>query len=368
MMDLPGGVAPPEHSVDQGVAWHFGDPFGEQRAATRSVALFDRSHRGVIVVSGEDRLSWLHSLTTQHLNELRDGQGTEGLVLTIQGRVEHHFALAELDGQVFLDTEPVPPPADGGPAQGALFDYLRSMVFWSKVEPRAATEEYGLLTLVGPQTRDVLAAVGLPMPARDVVITAAGGFVRGTSWPGAGAVDLMLPRAELTRRWAELRAAGAVPSGSMAWEALRVESLIPRLGMDTDDKTIPHEVSWIPRAVHLHKGCYRGQETVARVQNLGRPPRRMVLLHLDSVDEDPPAPGEPVTSGGRAVGRIGTAVRHHELGGIALALLKRSVPADAELTVGNRAARIDPDSIPAEEGPQPGRQAVARLRGGPSPR
>ena len=153
----------------------------------------------------------------------------------------------------------------------------------------------------------------------------------------------------------------------MAFEALRVDALAPRLHRDTDDRTIPHEVGWIPSAVHLTKGCYRGQETVARVANLGRPPRRTVLLHLDAGDEELPAPGDPVLRDGRAVGRVGTVVLHHELGPVALALVKRSVPVDAELVagVGDRAApaRIDPDSVPPEnDTPPPGR--AAQIRGG----
>ena len=176
-----------------------------------------------------------------------------------------------------------------------------------------------------------------------------------------------MPRAEKDAWLARLAAAGARPAGTMAFEALRVEALAPRLHRDTDDRTIPHEVGWIPSAVHLTKGCYRGQETVARVANLGRPPRRMVLLHLDAGDEELPAPGDPVLRDGRAVGRVGTVVLHHELGPVALALVKRSVPVDAELVAGvdDRAApaRIDPDSVPPDDDtPPPGR--AAQLRGG----
>jgi folate-binding protein YgfZ len=153
----------------------------------------------------------------------------------------------------------------------------------------------------------------------------------------------------------------------MAFDALRVADRRPRLGVDTDDRTIPHEVGWIGSAVHLTKGCYRGQETVARVANLGRPPRRLVLLHLDAGDEHLPVTGDPVLRDGRPVGRVGTVVQHHELGPVALALVKRSVPADAELVAGlaERAspATIDPDSMPPEdETPPPGRTAQLRTR------
>src|SRR3954452_487034 len=153
----------------------------------------------------------------------------------------------------------------------------------------------------------------------------------------------------------------------MAFEALRVESRRPRVHLDTDERTIPHEVGWIPSAVHLTKGCYRGQETVARVANLGRPPRRLVLLHLDAGDEGLPVPGAPVLRDGRSVGRVGSVVLHHELGAVALALVKRSVPVDAELIAGEgesaSPARIDPDSYePDDDTPRPGR--AAQVRGG----
>jgi folate-binding protein YgfZ len=154
-----------------------------------------------------------------------------------------------------------------------------------------------------------------------------------------------------------------------AFEALRVAAIQPRLGVDTDDRTIPHEVGWIGPpgngAVHLDKGCYRGQETVARVHNLGRPPRMLVLLHLDGSPERP-ATGDPVLAGGRQVGRLGTVVDHVDLGPIALALLKRGLPADTPLTTGGEhpvTAVIDPDSLPAAEVTGAGRLAVDRLRG-----
>jgi folate-binding protein YgfZ len=162
----------------------------------------------------------------------------------------------------------------------------------------------------------------------------------------AAAVDLLVPRAELADRAAALRAAGASPAGFDALEALRVEARRPRAGVDTDHRTIPNELDWLRTAVHLDKGCYRGQETVARVHNLGRPPRRLVLLHLDGLSEELPAPGAPVLAGSREVGRAGTVVRHHELGVVALALVKQSVQPGTALTVAGAAAAIDPDDVP----------------------
>ncbi len=343
----------PQHHLDDAGPAHRGDPFAEQRAMDRTAAVVDRSHRGIIAVSGPDRLEWLHLLLTQHVSELPDGGATEALVLDGQGRVLHHMGVAHVRDVVYLDVEA------GELAE--LLAYLQKMVFWSKVEPRDATAELALLSLVGPQVQAVLAAVGVPLPDGAAALDG-GGYVPRTHGPGVA--DLVVPRAALVDWWQRLTAAGARPAGTVAYEALRVAAVLPRAGLDTDDRTIPHEVGWIGAAVHLSKGCYRGQETVARVANMGRPPRRMVLLLLDAGDEHLPVPGEPVTLGGRSVGLVGTVALHHELGPVALALVKRSVPLDAELTAGtDTPARIDPTSVQAEDTAAPGRTAQERLRG-----
>ncbi len=351
----------PEHHMDDAVPVHLGDPLAEQRAMTRSAAVVDRSHRAVIAVPGADRLSWLHLLLTQHVSALPADTGTEALLLDLHGRVLNHMLVAHTNDTVHLDVEPGELPE--------LLDYLRKMVFWSQVEPRDATAELAVLSVVGPSTPAVLTAAEIAVPTRPhgVLPLPGGGFVRRMGWPGPDAADVVVPRAEKQAWWDRLTAAGARPAGTMAFEALRVEALRPRLGLDTDERTIPHEVRWIGAAVHLEKGCYRGQETVARVANLGRPPRQLVLLHFDGGDEHLPVPGDPVLRDGRPVGRMGSVVQHHELGAVGLALLKRSVPVDAELVAGvdERAtpARIDPDSIPADDGtPPPGR--AAQMRGG----
>jgi folate-binding protein YgfZ len=166
---------------------------------------------------------------------------------------------------------------------------------------------------------------------------------------GSAAVfDLLVPRVALAGTADRLIAAGAGLAGVSAYEALRVEARRPRCGVDSDHRTIPNELQWLTTAVHLDKGCYRGQETVARVHNLGRPPRRLVLLHLDGVSEVLAEPGTPVHVGSREVGRVGTVVRHHELGVIALALVKQSVQMDAALSVAGSTAAIDAGDAPVE--------------------
>ncbi|TXG92277.1 folate-binding protein [Rhodococcus rhodnii] len=371
LLDEPGAATPYDESPDAGVPWHFGDPFRESRAAERSAVVVDRSHRFVATITGPERLTWLHTISSQHIANLRDGEGAEDLSLDLNGRIEHHFVLTDLDGTLWLDTE-----AERGPA---LLDFLSKMVFWSKVETRAAPD-HAVLSLIGPTTPQLLTELGATVPAAPYAATALpggpelsdsglqGGFVRRMPWPAEQSFDLVIPRAALAATWRALTAAGATPAGSWTFEALRVAALRPRIGVDTDERTIPHEVGLIGGpgefgAVHLDKGCYRGQETVARVHNLGKPPRRLVLLHIDGSADARPVPGDDVLAGARSVGRVGTVIDHHDDGPIALALVKRAVPADAELTAAGAAVSIDPESITDDDRVQAGRAAIDRLRG-----
>lgn len=320
--------------VDADIPWHFGDPLREQRALVTSAGVVDRSNRDVLQVGGEERLSWLHTICSQHVSGLTDGDATESLVLSPHGHVEQHWQVTELDGVVWLDTEPGAAPT--------VLDYLQKMRFLKRVEPADVSADWAVLSVVGPRTAEVLGAADLPVPetARAVAL-GGGGFVRRMPWPGADAADLLVPRANLAEFLERLHSAGAARVGSWAFEAARVEARRPRLGFETDHRTIPHEIGFIGSAVHLDKGCYRGQETVARVHNLGRPPRRLVLLHLAGESDELPPPGTPVEAGGRSVGFLGTAVHHYELGPIALAVIKRSLPDDTELVVAGSPAAID---------------------------
>ncbi|WP_369132963.1 folate-binding protein YgfZ [Modestobacter sp. I12A-02662] len=344
LLSRPGAVALALPDGGTGtVAGHYGDPLPEQRRLAEGAGLVDRSDRDVLVVPGADRLTWLHSLTSQHLERLGDATGSEALVLSPHGHVEHHVVLTDLGGTTWGDAE----PGTGG----ALVDFLQRMRFMLRVDPALVTGEWALLSLVGPRGDQVLRAAGWPVPAGAYAVAAlpGGGWVRRMPAIGDGSaavVDLLVPRADVSARADELLAAGATLSGLDAYEALRAEARRPRAGVDSDHRTIPNELEWLRTAVHLEKGCYRGQETVARVHNLGRPPRRLVLLHLDGMSETLPVPGTPVTAGAREVGRVGTVVRHHELGVIALALVKQSVQPGTALHVGEAVAAIDPDDGP----------------------
>ncbi|MFI6811826.1 YgfZ/GcvT domain-containing protein [Nonomuraea sp. NPDC050328] len=283
LLDLPGAVA--AEAPDSDVAAHYGDLFAEQRALLKGEAIVDRSNREVVRIAGADRLKWLNDLTSQKLDTLKPGEWTQTLILDLQGRVEHHLTLVDDGEAVLAHVEP-------GTSE-ALVGYLDRMRFMLRVE---VSHEPELAVL---SNRDE---------------------------------DFVVPRAELAEHL------GRPLAGLWAFEALRIEDHRPRLGFETDHKTIPHEVGWIGDAVHLTKGCYRGQETVARVHNLGHPPRRLVFLHLDGSVDTLPKHGAPVELDGQQVGEVGSAARHHELGPIALAVVKRTVPVDATLLAGGVAA------------------------------
>jgi tRNA-modifying protein YgfZ len=352
-------VPAPATGPDAGAVWHHGDPFGEQRAAAEAVVVVDRSHRAVLTLTGADRRTWLHTVSTQHVNELPEGAVTQNSSLDAQGRLEDHWLQTDLDGITYIDTE--------SSRAEPLLTFLRRMVFRSDVVVEQA--DSAVLSLLGPGLGDpavvaalTLAAVPAPWTA---VPLANGGFARSL---GPAELDLVVPRDAAADWRARLVAAGVQPAGVWAYEAHRVAALRPRLGVDTDEKTIPHEVGLIggpgEGAVHLKKGCYRGQETVSRVHNMGKAPRMLVLLHLDG-SSDRPQPGDPVLAGERVVGRLGTVVDHGDLGPIALALLKRSLPADTQLTTGGEvavAAVIDADSMPPTDEVGAGRLAVERFK------
>ncbi|MQA77809.1 MAG: folate-binding protein [Streptosporangiales bacterium] len=311
LLSLPGAV--PADPPDEGVAWHYGDPVREQRALEDGRGFVDLSHRAVVRVSGPDRLGWLHLLTTQHLEHLAPHEAATALLLSAQGRVEHALSLVDDGEAVTMHVEP-------GTA-APLVEFLDLMQFRSDVEITDLTDE---LAVVWEPPNDTMT----PYLAR-------------VSDRGR---ELFVPRGELPA-YAERR---GDPAGVWAYDALRIAAHEPRFGRETDHKTIPHEVGWIGTAVHMDKGCYRGQETVARVHNTGHPPRRLVFLHLDGSVETLPAHGDPVEADGREVGFVGSAARHHELGPIALALVKRSTPVDTPLLAGGVAASqeviVSPDA------------------------
>jgi len=316
-----GACPPPTESADQGVPWHFGNPFAEQRLLADGQGWVDLSHRSVVTVSGPDRLSWLHSITTNAMDRLAPGASVLNLVLSPNGHVEHELHMVDDGSTVWISTEPA--------QLASLLDYLNKMKFMLRVDIADVTEQYAVVGEPNNLAHETYPTFIWPaeFAADPDPGTAAAKYIphRPASFT---AREVFVPRSEL-----EQFIEGRPGAGSWAWEARRIAAGVPRLGRETDHRTIPHEVGWVTSAVHLNKGCYRGQETVARVHNLGRPPRRLVLLHLDGSADRVPASGDVVTVDGREVGRLTSVVQHFELGPIGLAVVKRSVPADGVLSV-----------------------------------
>jgi folate-binding protein YgfZ len=289
-----------EDGPDKGAVWHFGEPVKEQRALEAGTAWADLSHYNIVAVSGVDRLQWLHDLTTQFVSDLEPGLWKSNMILDARGHIEFQFNVVDDGDTTFLVLDP------GYIDQ--LIEYLTKMKFMLRVDVHDASSEYA-----------VLRAPGMPNEI--------------------GGPFALVPRAEV-EEMKKTFGGVATQVGTWALDAERVAAGRPRIGFETDHKSIPNEIGVLHGAVHMKKGCYRGQETVAKIYNLGNPPRRIVMLHLDGSDVGFPATGTAIENDGVKVGFIGTVARHHELGTIALAIVKRNTPTDATLTI---------DGIPASQ-------------------
>ncbi len=283
-----------EAGPDKGAVWHFGEPVKEQRALEAGTAWADLSHHNIVAISGIDRLKWLHDLTTQFVSDLHPGVWMPNMILDAKGHIEFQFNLVDDGTTTFLVLDP------GYSEQ--LIEYLIKMKFMLRVDVKDASDEFAVLRAPGAPTE-----IGGPFA--------------------------LVPRAEVDQM-KETFGGVATQAGTWALDAERVAAHRPRIGFETDHKSIPNEIGVLNGAVHMKKGCYRGQETVAKIYNLGNPPRRLVMLHLDGSDVGFPAVGTTIENDGIVVGFIGTVARHHELGTIALAVVKRNTPIEATLMVG----------------------------------
>lgn len=325
LLNLPGAVA--GQGVDSAVAIHYGNPNAEQRDLAGGIGIVDRSNASVVTVSGPDRLSWLHSITSQDLTNLEAGVSVETLILSPHGHIEYALEVVD-DGQTtWLITAPG--------AGETLSAWLNKMKFMLRVEIHDATAQYAVVETSGLPANVTNQVISWVDPWPNVLT---GGTRYGpapSAHPAAGysRVHTIIERSQLENYVQEVQSQGQKLVGLWASEALRIEAWRPSAQYDVDERTIPHELDWLRTAVHLHKGCYRGQETIARVHNLGRPPRRLTMLHLDGSGHLLPETRAIVTGGGRPLGQITSVAQHHELGPIALAVLKRAADPQAQLEI-----------------------------------
>lgn len=327
---------------EEGVAAHYGDPLREQRALARGEAAVDLSHLGVITVEGPDRLTWLTTLASQVLTGLVPGDSAETLFLSVQGRIEAAPHVIDDGQRSWLIVEPS--------EREFLADWLERMRFALRVEVVDRTDQVAVVGAVVVPEHLRAASTGLLGQPADTGVDGLP-LIWADPWPGVthggwayGIVadhpgsqrswyQILVPRERLLEVLSGPQADGLALAGVWAAEALRIEAWRPRAGHDVDDRTVPHELDWLRTAVHLDKGCYKGQESVARVHNLGHPPRRLTFLDLDGSEHTVPPAGADVLLGERVVGRVTSAQLHHEAGPIGLAVIKRSVDPTADLTV-----------------------------------
>lgn len=389
----------PPHPDVTGVAWHYGEPLSEQRAIASTGAIVDRSHRRVLKVSGPEAAAFLHNLLSQKLDDVAAGWSGSALDLDTQGRILHTMDItvtteavtteadahgAAHDDSIESTKTDVQPTETGGSAGlvfyldceasqfGSLQDFLQKMIFWSQVSIKEA--ELAIITVLGGPmdikltSQAVYSRAVSKTHSGDAGLGSAASTAATTGLWETNRTDIAVPREQLDAAVEELENAGLQLIGLMAYTAERVKALEPE-AIDLDEKSIPHEIPhWIGRgqrigAVHLEKGCYRGQETVARVENLGRSPRLVVLLHLDGSAPTMPSPGADIQAKGRRVGRLGTVIDDCDYGPIALGIVKRSALDAGQVNIGDVAASIDAESIPIDEGEKAGRAAINKLRG-----
>lgn len=339
-LNLPSAVSEPDGSVPA----HYGNPLLEQRALEAGRAIVDCSDRGVVTAIGDDRRSWLNSMVSQALDRLPVGESAETLLLDAHGHIEFAAHVVDDGATLWMIVD--------GPAAEPLTAWLNRMRFMARVEVADVSDEYAVLAACATAPLEVaVGAIGVTWV--DPWASARVGGYQYAAEPHLAAqfswVERVVPRGALTDAAAAVRSGAVAVSGSMAAEALRIAVARPRAASEVDANTLPHELDWLRTAVDLHKGCYRGQETVAKVLNLGRPPRRLVLLHLDGSDTVLPVAGDPVFAvktqadgeqERREVGRVTSAAVHHELGPIALAVVKRAVPGELELLVESHGTQI----------------------------
>ena len=302
---------------------HFGKPLIEQRNLSEGKAVCVLDKKAIVQVSGEDRLGWLHSLLSQDIKNLKPADSTQALLLDPQGRIEQLIQLVD-DGYsswLMVDID----------SKSALIDWLSKMVFRMKVQVVDQSDNYFVIGAVIKDPSLATESNGVPLIFEE-------------KWPGVTPGGYRYSSRNVSYNWFEhIRAAELIETalsnreiaGTMAADALRVASGKPMAPNEMDDKTLPHELDLLATAVHLNKGCYRGQESVAKVHNLGHPPRRLTFLHLDGSEHDLPDIGDEIRILGeeKIRGRITSAAQHFEMGPIALAMIQRATPEDAALEI-----------------------------------
>jgi tRNA-modifying protein YgfZ len=301
-------------------------PLDALEAATERVVALERPDRSTIVLGGSDVLRYLHAVCTQHTLDRAPGDATQALLLSPKGKIEFAFRLAVLEEGVLVDTEAAAAPR--------LAERLARFVF--RYDVTVGQPVPGAATVVGPGADAALAAAGLPVPVPGRAGIAGPDLVLRRTPVG---VDLLGPGAPAAVAGLERAGVERAPDG--LWELLRVEHGLPRAGLELTDDVLAEEAGLLGSHVHLDKGCYPGQETVARVHNLGQVQRRLAGLRFEPSGDGLPAPRtDLVADDGRRAGQLRSVVDHPRLGPIGLAYVRRVVDDGRLVRAGDRAATV----------------------------
>jgi folate-binding protein YgfZ len=294
----------------------------DYRAITEACGLLDRSERGKLALSGADAASFLQGQVSNDVEGLAPGTGCYAAFLTPKGKMLGDVRILATADELLLDTERV--------ALQALFNMIRRFSLGYQVELHKRTVERGLLSLIGPGAAQVVGVDDLPLEEHAHVAITIGGIPVRAIRTDVG-IDLLCDSATTEALHERLTDAGALPVAEAAVECLRVERGRPRYGVELDDSVIPQEAGLNERAVSFTKGCYVGQETVARLYYRGKPNRQLLGLRLSA----PVEPGEALEFEGRVVGRVASVARSPRFGPIALALVRREAPPGVTVSVGD---------------------------------
>ncbi len=312
----------------------------EHRALLEGCGLLDRSERGKLALSGPGAVEFLNGQVTNELTTLSPGEGCYAAFLTHKGKMLGDLRIlavgepgAQTPVELLLDTE--------RSALQALFDMIRRFKVGYEVELHKRTLERGLLSLVGPDAATVAGATALGEIEHSHADVEIDGIAAVAVRTDVG-VDLLCEAADTERLSVAVRERGAVPVSEEAAECLRIERGRPRYGIDLDDGVIPQEAGLNERAVSFTKGCYVGQETVARLFYKGKPNRHLRGLRLSA----PAVSGDELLLGERPVGRVGSATVSPRLGPIALALVRREAEPGSILSVGESGGSAEVLELP----------------------
>jgi tRNA-modifying protein YgfZ len=332
---MPAAHALSAHTADSASAPELSEA-AQQQALSSSCGLLDRSERGKLALSGADAAAFLNGQVTNDVEKLHVGEGCYAAFLTHKGKMLGDLRILRTEDELLLDTERA--------ALQGLFDMIRRFKIGYEVELHKRTLECGLISLIGPRAREIASAAALGTPPAAVEhshreTTIAGHAVRLTATATPEGLDLLCDSEHTSQVGAALLAAGAAQVSETAAETLRVEQGMPRFGVDIEPgSVIPQEAGLNERAVSFTKGCYVGQETVARLHYRGKPNRLLRGLLLEQAAKT----GEQIRAGERVVGQLGSVASSPVFGPIGLALVRREVEPGASVSVGEReiAARV----------------------------